>query len=77
MLGVSKQAAQRKYASKNSAQPPVQNAGSGARFAHPIPLTGHTRTGEVGRQRAPSDRPIMPSLGARIAITYVPVDGTR
>jgi hypothetical protein len=47
MLGVSKQAAQRKYAAKISAQPPAEVDGSGAHFAQPNSPTDRSGTGEL------------------------------
>ncbi|HUS42361.1 MAG TPA: hypothetical protein VMY16_06815 [Ilumatobacteraceae bacterium] len=47
MLGVSEQAAKRKYAAKISAQSPAEVDGSGAHFAHPIPSTTRSRAGDM------------------------------
>jgi hypothetical protein len=47
MLGVSKQAAQRKYSAKISAQPPAEIDESGAHFTQPIPSVDSSRSGAL------------------------------
>jgi hypothetical protein len=51
MLGVSKQAAERKYATKISAQPSAEINTPAAHFAQSAPPSDRSRTGELLRQR--------------------------
>jgi len=66
-LGVSEQAAQRKYAAKIPASLPAEVEAAGAHFAQPLPRTARSASGEIGRFFGPTRHRIITVTGGRLS----------